>query len=148
MVFDFQIIFIFIGCIATVAFILLVFGQHLFRSQQYHPKKIITPFEQKMFIRLNEAFPAQHVLAQVAFSALITSQNYKVRNRFNRKVTDFVILDQSMNVLAVIELDDPSHEGKEEEDALRDAMLHEAGYKVCRYTEIPTVRQLKQDIAS
>ena len=99
-----------------------------------------------MFTRLKEAFPHHHILAQVAFSALITHDQMNMRNQFNRKVTDFVVLDRDYNVLAIIELDDPTHIGKESEDAERDAMLLEAGYQVIRYTEIPSIRQLQQDI--
>lgn len=99
-----------------------------------------------MFARLKQAFPEHHILAQVAFSALITNSNYKIRSHFNRKVTDFVLLDQQMNVVIIIELDDPTHIDKESEDAERDAMLLEAGYQVIRYTEIPSIRQLQQDI--
>ncbi len=61
-----------------------------------------------MFIRLKEALPQQHILAQVAFSALITSDDYKIRQKFNRKVTDFVILNTQFEVIAIIELDDRS----------------------------------------
>lgn len=49
-------------------------------------------------------------------------------------------------LLAIIELDDPSHIGKELEDKKRDQMLLEAGYKVYRYTQIPSVKQLQMDI--
>ncbi|WP_218955854.1 DUF2726 domain-containing protein [Acinetobacter sp. YH12054] len=141
-----QFIFFIIGCLATFALVCLVFPR-LFRSKQkFFPRRVITAFESKMFHRLNEAFPNYHILAQVAFSALITNQNYKIRNRFNRKVTDFVILDQTYNVLVIIELDDRSHIGKEQEDAERDAMLEEAGYRVIRHTSIPTVHTLRHDI--
>ena len=99
-----------------------------------------------MFLRLKEAFPQYHVLAQVAFSALITSEDYKIRQRFNRKVTDFVLLNANLDVIAIIELDDPSHLGKEQEDAERDAMLNEAGYMVLRFTEIPSIRQLHKQL--
>ena len=99
-----------------------------------------------MYVRLKEALPQYHVLAQVAFSALITSHNLKIRNQFNRKVTDFVLLNESLQVLVIIELDDPTHLYKVEEDKFRDHMLHEAGYRVLRYTEIPSVRQLHKDI--
>ena len=99
-----------------------------------------------MFYRLKESFPQFHVLAQVAFSALITNQNLKIRSKFNRKVTDFVLLDHELKVVAIIELDDPSHIGKEVEDALRDEMLFEAGYQVYRYTDIPSTKQLRKDI--
>ena len=142
-----QLVFLIIGCSATLALLFIIFGQHLFQSQHYYSRRVITPFEQKMFIRLNEAFPHQHILAQVAFSALITSDQYKFRAKFNRKVTDFVILDTQMEVMAIIELDDPSHFGKENEDAERDAMLKQAGYRVLRYTDIPTIKTLKRDIS-
>lgn len=131
---------------ATLALACIVFPRLFRPKQKFYPRRVITTFESKMFHRLNEAFPNYHVLAQVAFSALITNQNYKIRNRFNRKVTDFVILDQSYNVLVIIELDDPSHIGKETEDAERDAMLQEAGYRILRYTSIPTISTLKHDL--
>lgn len=131
---------------ATLALACLVFPRLFRRKQKFFPRRVITAFESKMFHRLNEAFPDYHVLAQVAFSALITNQNYKIRNRFNRKVTDFVILDQAYNVLVIIELDDPSHIGKETEDAERDAMLEEAGYRILRYTNIPSISTLRHDI--
>ncbi len=141
-----QATFFIIGCIATLALLTLVF-QQLFKPQQkFFPKHVITPFESKMFIRLKEAFPQHHILAQVAFSALITNDNFKIRNKFNRKVTDFVLLNQKLEVVAIIELDDPSHIGKEQEDAERDAMLNEAGYQVYRYTDIPSTHNLKKDI--
>lgn len=111
-----------------------------------YPKQVITHFESKMFKRLEHAFPEHHLLAQVAFSALITHDDMKIRNRFNRKVTDFVLLDQAYNVVVIIELDDPSHIGKEIEDAERDSMLHAAGYRVLRYTSIPSIRQLHKDV--
>ena len=108
---------------------------------------MMTAFERRMFMRLKQAFPEYHILAQVAFSALITNSHYKIRALFNRKVTDFVILNADMHVIAIIELDDPSHIGKEQEDAERDAMFHEAGYRVVRYSEIPSIRQLQSDLS-
>lgn len=140
--------FFLLGCIATAALVLLLLPQPPIRNQTYFPKRVITPFERKMFLRLKAAFPQHHVLAQVAFSALITSQDYKIRPKFNRKVTDFVLLNAALEVVAIIELDDPSHLGKEQEDAKRDAMLHEAGYRVYRFTQIPTLQQLHNTILS
>ncbi|ANF81460.1 hypothetical protein A3K93_04140 [Acinetobacter sp. NCu2D-2] len=141
-----QIIFFVIGCFASFALICLLFPNLFNRKENFYPKPVITNFESRLFKRLNEAFPHHYVLAQVAFSALITHDQMKMRNRFNRKVTDFVLLDQKYNVVAIIELDDPSHIGKEKEDAERDAMLIAAGYLVLRYTEIPTIRQLQRDL--
>ncbi|WP_038342241.1 DUF2726 domain-containing protein [Acinetobacter sp. A47] len=140
-----HLLFLGIGLIST-ALLLYSCLRPFFPKQKFFARPVITAFETRMFVRLQQAFPQHHVLAQVAFSALITSDHYKIRSKFNRKVTDFVILDQEMNVLAVIELDDPSHAGKELEDKKRDQMLKEAGYRVYRYTQIPSVRQLQIDI--
>ena len=138
--------FLIIGIIASLVLIILCAQQYLKTKKKFYPKRIITAYECRMYVRLKEAFPQYHVLAQVAFSALITSHNLKIRNQFNRKVTDFVLLNESLQVLVIIELDDPTHLYKVEEDKFRDHMLHEAGYRVLRYTEIPSFRQLHKDI--
>lgn len=140
-----QFIFILLGCIST-ALLLMSCIRSFLPKQQFFSRPVITAFESQMFLRLKQAFPHYHVLAQVAFSALITSEHYNIRSKFNRKVTDFVILDQKMQVIAVVELDDPSHIGKELEDQKRDRMLKEAGYRVQRYTQIPSIKQLQMDI--
>ncbi|WP_420714394.1 DUF2726 domain-containing protein [Acinetobacter sp. MD2] len=129
--------------------ILVVIGLYIYhkKRQQYFARSIITKFELRMFKQLNLAFPQYHILAQVAFSALITSKDIKVRNKFNRKVTDFVVVNHKFQVKAIIELDDPSHLTKVKEDQLRDKMLNEAGYQVLRYTEIPSIRRLQRDIS-
>ena len=141
-----QFIFFVIGCLATFALVCLLFPHLFTRQKKFYQKRVITAFESRMFTRLKDAFPHHHILAQVAFSALITHDQITMRNQFNRKVTDFVVLDREYNVVAIIELDDPSHIGKEQEDAERDAMLIAAGYTVIRYTQIPSIRQLQRDI--
>lgn len=140
-----QLIFLLIGSISTVL-LLISYLRPFFLKQNYFARPVITAFESQMFSRLQQAFPHHNILAQVAFSALITSKHFKLRNRFNRKVTDFVVLDKEMKVVAIIELDDPSHIGKELEDQKRDQMLQEAGYQVQRYTQIPSIKQLQMDI--
>ncbi len=126
--------FLIIGILASLGLVYLSLQLYLTSKKQF------------LAIRLKEALPQQHILAQVAFSALITSDDYKIRQKFNRKVTDFVVLNTQFEVIAIIELDDPTHLYKEEEDRQRDAMLKEAGYRIIRYTEIPTIRQLQKDI--
>lgn len=138
-------IFFVIGGISLLL-LLLSCLRSFFPKQNFFARPVITPFESKMFLRLKQAFPEYHILAQVAFSALITSEHYKIRSQFNRKVTDFVIMNQDMQVISIVELDDPSHIGKEQEDQQRDHMLIEAGYRVLRYTQIPSIKQLHKDI--
>ncbi len=107
----------------------------------------LTPFEQRMYFALKAALPEHHVLAQVAFSALVTTSDRQTRNRFDRKVADFIICDPLLRPIAVIELDDSSHAGREAQDADRDAMLSKAGYKTVRYASIPSLDKIKEDIA-
>ncbi|BBB66837.1 hypothetical protein UNDYM_2584 [Undibacterium sp. YM2] len=115
-------------------------------------KRPLTEREKPMFPRLVSAFPNHIVLTQVAFSAIITHERQDwatdraTRSKFNRMVVDFVICTKEFDVLAVIELDDSTHDGREDRDASRDALLQTAGYKVFRYRQIPDVLRLRQDI--
>ena len=100
--------FFVIGFLASIALLFLPVQQLFFPKKNFYPKPMMTAFERRMFMRLKQAFPEYHILAQVAFSALITNSHYKIRALFNRKVTDFVILNADMHVIAIIELDDHS----------------------------------------
>ncbi|WP_166674693.1 DUF2726 domain-containing protein [Janthinobacterium sp. 75] len=117
-------------------------------SPQIKRRPILTSREQQMFALLTTALPECIVLTQVAFSALITADGWQSRNRFNRKVIDFVLCSNHMNVIAVIELDDRSHIGREQNDHERDAMLKQAGYHTIRYPSIPTSEKVRTDIES
>lgn len=114
----------------------------------FEPKQIATINEQGMFWRLVSAFPANEyiVLTQVSFGALLTAKGGASRYSFSQKIADFVLINKGFKVLAIIELDDSSHKGREAKDESRDAMLIEAGYKVLRYTRAPEIEQLRQDI--
>jgi very-short-patch-repair endonuclease len=109
-------------------------------------KPVMTAREQKMYQLLQTALPECTVLAQVAFSALVTAKGWANRNRFDRKVADFVLCSQQLNVIAVIELDDSSHAGRERQDKERDAMLRLAGYVTLRYANFPTQQALRTDV--
>lgn len=109
-------------------------------------KQLLTNREQQMFSVLSSALPECFVLAQVSFSALVTAEGWQSRNRFNRKVADFVLCSKQMNVIAVIELDDRSHIGREHQDRERDAMLRQAGYTTIRYHSIPPTEIVRRDI--
>jgi hypothetical protein len=108
----------------------------------------LTPHEQKMYFELTAAVPGCIVLAQVSFQALITTNSQATRNRFNRKVADFVICNKALSVIAIIELDDNSHKGKEQDDAERDALLKNAGYTTLRYNKIPTREAIQADLGT
>ena len=116
------------------------------RLLRLQSKPVMTARERQMYHLLQTALPECTVLAQVAFSALVTAKGWENRNRFNRKVADFVLCSQQLNVLAVIELDDSSHAGREREDKERDAMLRLAGYDTLRYANFPTQQALRADV--
>lgn len=111
------------------------------------PQKPLTENEQPMYFRLAQAFPEHVVLAQVAFSALLKCKSTATRNTFDRKRADFVLCTKAFEVVAVIELDDSSHKGREDNDRSRDALLTNAGYKVLRYKQVPDATKLVADVA-
>jgi very-short-patch-repair endonuclease len=106
-------------------------------------RKLLTNREQAMFHRLQQAFPEHIVLTQVAFSALITAKDLPTRATFNRKVADFVLASKAFDVVAVIELDDASHRGREDHDRGRDILLERAGYRVMRFKNVPDVEAVQ-----
>ena len=116
-------------------------------------KSLLTHTEQKFFRLLISALPEYYIFPQVAFSALLTHKGkdgYRLRNSFNRSVADFVVVDQNSQVLAIIELDDKTHDKirSREKDEKRDEMLEMAGYKILRYRceNFPDRRKLQEDL--
>lgn len=107
----------------------------------------LTEREQAMYFRLTKTLPEHVVLAQVAFSSLLDTSDRPTRNTFDRKVADFVLCDKAFTVLATIELDDASHNGRRARDAARDALLTKAGIPVMRFKNVPDADVLLQAVA-
>ena len=117
--------------------------------------KLKTPFlsapEQELYRRLVDALPAHIVLAQVAFSQMIEVAGGSEKERFSKfgtarqKVADFLICDRAFGVIAVIELDDSSHNRKREKDAKRDEIVKEAGVRTIRWrgTKLPSREEIR-----
>jgi very-short-patch-repair endonuclease len=121
-------------------------GQHLYRS-----KPLLSANEKEFFNRLSQALPDCHILTQVALGALLqpnvrnnNKEYYRARGNFSQKIADYVICNKEMYVLAVVELDDRTHQN--DKDAKRDAMLEQAGYKVIRWDSKnkPTAEQIRE----
>jgi very-short-patch-repair endonuclease len=91
--------------------------------------------------------PDLAVMSQVSFGALLKVRSTAVRNTFDRKRADFVVCEKSFRVVAVVELDDSSHDGNEGRDRQRDALLIDAGYRVLRYRGIPDIDRVQADFA-
>jgi len=116
------------------------------REKPQRREPALTANEQAMYNRLAQALPDLIVLAQVSFGALLNAKSQATRNTFDRKIADFVVCDRAFQVLTVVELDDSSHKGKEEQDASRDSLLTKAGYRVLRYPRIPDIDQVQRDL--
>jgi len=103
----------------------------------------LTEREQAMYFRLTKTFPDTVVLAQVAMSALLDTNDRPTRSTFDRKVCDFVLCSKAFHVLAIVELDDSTHRNKEARDERRDAILGKAGYRTLRFKQVPDAADLR-----
>ena len=110
------------------------------------PKRVMTVNEIHLYEKLKELLPNYTVFSQVSFSAFLSSKDYATRATFNRKMADFVILDQNYYIACLIELDDNSHRNREDQDRQRDEMCAKAGYKVIRFPSQPNVEQIKEKL--
>ena len=63
--------------------------------------------QQITYTRLKEILPQSTILAHVSFDALLTTKYSRTRHKYRNMVADFVVLDQSHQVTAIIALDDP-----------------------------------------
>jgi very-short-patch-repair endonuclease len=102
-------------------------------------RRLMTAREREVITLIEEAVPYCRVHSQVAMGALIEAtkglsrkDHVSVRNRFDRKVVDFVLEDRaSGDVLALIELDDRTHNAAK--DRSRDEITEAAGYRTVRF---------------
>lgn len=104
-------------------------------------KPLLTRHELAFYEKLVEAaerIGAAGVFPQVAMGALLDARKgldpqvwRTTRNRFDRKIVDFVVVDEDMDVMTIVELDDRTHEN--DKDRARDAMTSAAGYRTARF---------------
>jgi len=105
----------------------------------YFAKKPLTAPEQILYFRLLNALPDHIVLAQVQLSRILGVKKVKDYqswlNRINQLSADFVICTKDATVLAVIELDDSSHQSdrRRAADQKKDRALSSAGIKIIRW---------------
>jgi hypothetical protein len=100
---------------------------------------ILSDNEHEFFHRLTRALPDYHIFPQVSFGALLQPAKTKSRKdyfsnlcKFNQKRADFVVCaKETLKILAVIELDDVSH--NVDKDSKRDEILTVAGYRTIRF---------------
>lgn len=119
-------------------------------------RRLLTPIETKLFTTLCEALPGHRIMSQVAVSRIVDvkpgSDGYYWFNRFSRMTVDFVVCDQAFNVIAAIELDDPSHgtARAEERDGRKDKALASAGIRLYRWrtNSMPNIHAIRKAIGA
>ena len=117
----------------------------------FYAKKPLTASEQVLYFRLVEAFPDYIVLAQVQLSRFLgvkKGHNYQSwSNRINRMSADFVICKKDASIVAVIELDDSTHQKIDRQiaDNKKDKALEAAAIKIVRWQakSIPDISEIK-----
>lgn len=109
-------------------------------SQYVAPNKILTPHERKMYHMLKEVIPHNYsIMCQVSFNAFIKCNDIRLRNRFNRSYTDFIIVNNEFMPILCIELDDNTHTMSEviKKDEFRDNLLSAALIPTERFKGLP-----------
>lgn len=105
----------------------------------FYAKKPLSQPEQVLYFRLVQALPEHIILAQVQLSRLLgikKGNNYQAwSNRINRMSADFVVCNKDSSIVAVIELDDATHQRKDRQvaDAKKDQALVSAGVRIVRW---------------
>jgi len=118
---------------------------------EFAAKRLMTETEVLFFGLLRSAVPEFHIFPQVAMGALLSTNDWRNRGFFSQKVVDFVICQApGMAVIAVVELDDWSHDRKSEKDRARDQMLASAGYVTFRWDcrALPTIDEIRSAVLS
>jgi hypothetical protein len=118
----------------------------------YISRPVLSDPEQSLYWRLYDVLPSDKfvLLSQVSFAAFISARGgsqFDRDSKFNsarQKYADFVVCSLDFQVLAVIELDDNSHDL--ERDKARDAILNEAGIAVVRWNvkNLPTAQEIRE----
>ena len=100
-------------------------------------RPLMTAREVEFWRHLIVAASPLHVAPQVAMGALLKvsgaadrGRARATRNRFDRKMVDFVLLDDDGVVRLLVELDDRTHSAVKDRE--RDAMTAQAGYMTYR----------------
>lgn len=127
---------------------------------EYQKKRFISKSETEFLALLEKALPDYRISPQVAMGALLDpvgkfsrrANPHWARRKFSQKIVDFVVTDRlGHTVVAIIELDDLTHDNAEKKklDAERDAMLNSAGYRTIRWDirQLPSAEDIRRIVA-
>jgi hypothetical protein len=131
-----------------------IIGEHL----SDHPwpvaeKKLLTERERSLYQSLLTLYPDHKLFIQVALSQLVDVDRDHhdreiIRNRYKQLVADFVLCRTDLSVVAVIELDDASHQRADRQyaDARKNKALADAGIRLVRIPagQLPSMEKLRK----
>lgn len=120
----------------------------------FYGKRVLTDAEQVLYWRLVAALPEFVVLAQVQLSRFlgIRKGNSRIQwlNRVNQKSADFVVCAKDFSIVAVIELDDASHDrpSRQKADHAKTKAITDGGLRLIRWpvNEMPAVELIRGEI--
>ncbi|EEH69313.1 DUF2726 domain-containing protein [Acinetobacter haemolyticus] len=135
-----------IGLLLITALALRRLHQNRRQDSPLKRRGILNIAEQITLMRLQAVLHRHTVLAHVSFDALLTTKFAHTRRKYQGLVADFVVLDQQLQVLAIIEIADESYVNRLHLKHYQDSLLELAGYRVLRYSSIPTEQELREDL--
>lgn len=126
-----------------------------YQDVTYMPLPILTATEIRFWGLLYQAAPGCYIFPQVAVSAILTIQSesydhfWEVMKKYQSARIDFVVCDQQLNILALVELDDQVNDQRRAKDAEIDYITRQAGYKTVRFDrnkQWPNPEQIRASI--
>lgn len=115
-------------------------------SKYYRPKKIMNKAEESFYSVLCRSVPdGCRVFPHVSMRALIETNHWDIWAPFNLKRVDFVICNQALNIVCVVELEGANEQKRH---LRREKMLKNAGVNILRYhsDNLPATDQIARDI--
>lgn len=136
-------------------FVVVALLYYFFRdADTFTRKPLMTKNEEEFFRRLRKALPDHYIFPQVAFRAIVkptakydTKAYTRQLAKIGSKHCDFLICDEELIVVAIVELDDRTHISVK--DAVRDRLTACAGYTTVRYESKirPSIAEIQDDFA-
>ena len=125
------------------------------RKWPFYKKQLLTKPEQVLYFKILEALPEYLIFAQVQLSQILgVEKGYSYSewyNRINRMSVDFVVCNKAAEIVALIELDDSTHEkeDRKEADRKKDKACKDAGIRLVRWNvkAIPDKAQIRKAVA-
>lgn len=111
---------------------------------------ILNKTEKILFQKLKTTFPDLNIFAQVPFSCIVTAntcfyrEKQKLFWKINQKRVDFLICDENLESLLIIELDGTSHNHKKHIDQERDEFFKKCGLNTIRF-QVAELKNLTSD---